>query len=56
MAQGKSKPDDDRVALTQEEIELVVRVLERHRITLPTYLQSMQKEIALIDSILSKLS
>ncbi len=62
MAHGKSKKDETRssptagAALTEEEAELIVRVLERHRITLPSYLLSMQKEIALIDSILSKLS
>ena len=52
----KSKPEDEGdVELTDDEIELIIRVLSRHRTTLPTYLLSMQKEIELIDSIVEKL-
>lgn len=63
MAERRSKKDETDAAasaarreLTEEEAELVVRVLQRHRVTLPSYLLSMQKEISLIDSILAKLS
>lgn len=55
-----SPPEDDEssagIELTEDEIELICRVLSRHRMTLPTYLLSMQEEIGLIDSILEKLS
>jgi hypothetical protein len=59
---GKSKtaptdePPDSEMELTDEEIELIARVLTRHRTTLPTYLLSMQHEIELLDSILEKLA
>lgn len=62
MAERRPKKDETAAAkaarreLTEEEAELVVRVLQRHRVTLPSYLLSMQKEISLIDSILAKLS
>jgi hypothetical protein len=64
MAHSKSKkdktssaaPPPDSLELDEDEIELIVRVLERHLRTLPSYLLSMQEEICLIQSILRKLS
>ena len=64
MASGKSKKDKagppaaeaEGAGLTGDEAELVVRVLKYHLTTLPSYLLSVQQEIALIESILRKLS
>lgn len=43
-------------ALNEEEIALLVKILRRHRMTLPSYLQSMQREVELLDELLEKLS
>lgn len=42
--------------LTEEEIEIVVRILRKHRMTLPSYLQSMKREVEIVDGLLEKLS
>jgi hypothetical protein len=52
---GQAAESESDIELTDDEIELIVRVLSRHRTTLPTYLLSMQHEIELIDSIVEKL-
>lgn len=44
------------LVLTDGERELLVRILRRHRSTLPTYLLSMKREIELLDELLRKLA
>ena len=59
---GKSKttakpaPAPAILEVSDEERELLVRILQRHRSTLPTYLLSMKREIELLDEFLRKLS
>ncbi len=57
---GKSKRIEPEgkpaVELTEEEIDLLVRILRKHRRTMPSYLLSMQTEVEIIDRLLEKLA
>lgn len=50
---AKGKADFE---INDEQIELLLKILRKHRMTLPSYLQSMQREVELLDDLLEKLS
>ena len=53
---AKPAPTPAILEVSDEERELLVRILQRHRSTLPTYLLSMKREIELLDDLLRKLA
>lgn len=53
---GSGKKAGAKIDLTEEEIELLVRVLKKHRNTLPSYLLSMRDEVRIIGELLEKLT
>lgn len=53
---GRGKKAGTKIELTDEEVELLVRVLMKHRNTLPSYLLSMRDEVRILTALLDKLS
>ena len=55
-AEAEAQPSGGcRVDLKSEEVELVLKACEKYRWTLPSYLQSVQHELELVDEVLEKL-
>jgi hypothetical protein len=49
-------PRERTVGLSAEEVEVLLRALTRYRGTLPTYLQSNQRELRVIEELVARLS
>lgn len=47
--------DDRRVDLQAAELELLLKACRKYRASIPSYLQSVQAELALVNELLRKL-
>jgi hypothetical protein len=45
-----------QLSVTQEELDLLLKVCKRHRSAMPLYLQSAKHELDVVDGIIRKLS
>ena len=55
-SEEKAQPEKKRIDLVEAEIAILLEACRRFRSTLPSYLQSKQRELELIDGLMRKLS